>query len=83
VDVMLLAARRDENVIQKNWNSGSSRITNYAHELNRELDCGMSGWPEKVRTHAAELDRRERRCTGGFTVEGHAGKKISVFTHAH
>src|SRR5712675_1575850 len=61
----------ETKVIQKELEQWFLRITNYAHELNRELDCGMNGWPEKVRTMQRNWIGESDGAQVDFTVEGH------------
>jgi len=70
----------ETKVIQKELEQWFLRITNYAHELNRELDSSMEGWPEKVRTMQRNWIGESDGALVDFAVDGHAGKKISVFT---
>ena len=70
----------ETKVIQKQLEQWFLRITNYAHELDRELDLSMEGWPEKVRTMQRNWIGESDGALVDFAVDGHAGKKISVFT---
>src|SRR5436853_717994 len=55
------------------------RITSYAEELLRDLEK-LAQWPEKVRVMQRNWIGRSEGALVDFSVDGMAGKKISVFT---
>ena len=96
VDMTVLA---NEQVIDgRGWRSGAVveqremnqwvfKITKYSQELLDALDT-LDRWPDKVRRHAAQLDRPQRRHAGAFRARSGRQRRtgeteLKIFTTRH